>query len=170
MKYYNRATFISSTTTAPPVIAVSFLDFSSCNAFGSFTDWDVFFSKTRLVLRIFKISFKFEMSVKIYQLLFKRDFVEICLSCNKFKFFFNSLKVSLVNRFLINLITFPAGWDLSPVVFLIILNSWKKFSLFFLWSWWRWLVRHFLVGSRETQKPCSRFLILILCCFYPFLF
>ena len=71
----------------------------------------------------------------------------------KFKFFFNSLKVSFVNHFSLELITCPAKSDWSPVVFSIVLRSLTKFSCFALWRWWWWLVGHFLVIPCETQRP-----------------
>ena len=84
----------------------------------------------------------------------------------KFKFLFNSLKVSFVNHFLLKLTTCPAWSDLSLVLCSIVLHSLTKFSWFALWSWWRWLVRHLL--APVTQR--SHFLVFFYSEFMLFLY
>ena len=56
------------------------------------------------------MGFEFNTFLKIFQFFAKRGLIEICLNW-KFKYLFNSLKVSFVNRFLLKLITCPAGSD-----------------------------------------------------------
>ena len=56
------------------------------------------------------MGFEFNTFLKIFQFFVKRGLIEICLNW-KFKYLFNSLKVSFVNRFLLELITCPAGSD-----------------------------------------------------------
>ena len=129
----------------------------------------IFFRRKIFISLIFETSSQFYLSKKSSNCFFIVSLLIVFCVGTKFKFLFKSLKVSLQNLLVLRLITCSARSNLNLIVSSSVFCNLIKLSWFVQWSLWRWSVRCFLLGSRETERSGTRFLNLYVCWMFLFL-